>query len=76
MVLLLLLSALWWMRQRGLCKFSGGRDLWLKNLGLALVGRALLSKVLIWLSDGWGCPPSLLVVWPEGTQLWSLPVLW
>ena len=39
--------------------------------------RALLSKALIQLSaDGWGCTPSLLVVWPEATQLWDLLALW
>ena len=38
------------------------------KLGLALVGRALLSKALIHLSaDGWGCTPSMKVVWPEAT---------
>ena len=40
------------------------------KLSLAL---ALISKTLIQLSaDGWGSPPSLLVVWPEATQPWSL----
>ena len=35
---------------------------------LALVGRALPNKALIQLSaDGWGCTPSLVVVWPEGS---------
>ena len=35
-----------------------------------------LSKTLICLcADGWGWVPSLLVVWPEGTQHWSLPWL-
>ena len=35
---------------------------------------AELSKTLICLSvDGWGWVPSLLVVWPEATQHWSLP---
>ena len=39
--------------------------------------RALLSKALIQLSaDGWGCVPSLLVVWPEVTQSWGLWALW
>jgi len=39
-----------------------------KKLGLALVGRALLSTALIQLStDGWDCTPSLVVVWPEGS---------
>ena len=35
-----------------------------------------LNKTLILLSaDGWGWVPSLLVVWPEATQHWSLPGL-
>ena len=35
---------------------------------------AELCKTLIPLSaDGWGWVPSLLVVWPEATQYWSLP---
>ena len=35
---------------------------------------AELSKTLIHLfADGWGLVPSLLVVWPEATQHWSLP---
>ena len=34
---------------------------------------AELSKTLIHLTaDGWGWVPSLLVVWPEATQHWSL----
>ena len=66
---LLLLSALWWMRLIGLRKLLDGRELWWERLGLALVGRALLSKALIQLSaDRWGCTPSLVVVWPEATQ--------
>ena len=37
---------------------------------------AELSKTLIHLSaDGWGWVPSLLVVWHEATQNWSLPGL-
>ena len=41
---------------------------WWEKLSLALVGRALLSKALIQLyADGWGCTPSLVVVWPEGS---------
>ena len=56
----------------GLYKLPDGVIEWGK-LGLALVGRALLSKARIQLSaDGWGCAPSLLVVWPEVTQLWGL----
>ena len=57
------------MKLRDLCKLSDGRDWWWENLGLALVDRTLLSKALIQLSaDGWGCAPSLLVVWSEATQ--------
>ena len=42
-----------------------------EKLILALVGRALISKGLIQLlADGWGCAPSLLVVWPGMTQPW------
>ena len=48
-----------------------------KNLGHALVGRPLVSKALIQLcADGWGCAPSLLVVWPEVTQPLELWALW
>ena len=37
---------------------------------------AELNKTLICLTaDGWGWVPSLLVVWPEATQHWSLPGL-
>ena len=37
---------------------------------------AELSKTSICLSaNGWGWVPSLLVVWPEATQHWSLPRL-
>ena len=72
LLILLLLSALQCRRLRGLCKLPDGGIEWGK-LGLALVGRALLSKARIQLSaDGWGCAPSLLVVWPEVTQLWGL----
>ena len=71
---LLLLSAHWWMRLRGLCKLPDGKDWWLEKLDLALVDRALVSKDIIQLcADGWGC---LLVVWPEATQSWGLWALW
>ena len=47
------------------------------KLGLALVGRALLSKALIQLSaDGWGWVPSLVDFWPEVTQRWGLQAPW
>ena len=54
-----------------------GRDWQWEKLGLALVGRDLLSKALIQLSaDDWGCTPSLVFVWPEETQPWGLWALW
>ena len=65
------------MRLRDLCKLLDVRDWWWEKLGLALVGRALLSKALIQLSaDGWGCTPFLVVVWLETTQPWGLQALW
>ena len=66
---LLLLSALWWRRLRRLYKLPDGRDWWWEKLGLALVGKALLSKALIQLSaDEWGWAPSLVFFWSEETQ--------
>jgi len=44
---LLLLSALWWIRLRDMCKPPDGRDWQWEKLGLALVGRAMLSETLI-----------------------------
>ena len=41
---LLLLSALWWRRLRGLCQLPDRRDWWWEKWGLALVDRALLNK--------------------------------
>ena len=61
-----------WGYLRGLCKLPDGRDWWWVEL--VLLWWAELSKTLICLSaDGWGWVPSLLVVWPEATQLWRLP---
>ena len=56
-----ILSALWWIRIRGLWKLPAGRD-WLRGkLGLVLMGGARFSKSLIQFSvDGRGCVPSLL----------------
>ena len=60
-----------------MCKLPDGRDWWWEKLSLALVDRALLIKALTQLSaDEWGCNPSLVVVWPEVTQIWSLQTLW
>ena len=59
--------------RRGLCRLSDGRYWWWGKLDLCLVVRVMLSKLLIQLSaEGWGCPPSLLVVLPEKSQPWSL----
>ena len=55
------LSALWWMRIRGLWKLPDGRDWLWGKLGLILVGGARLRKRWIQLSvDGRGCVLSLL----------------
>ena len=65
------------MRLRDLCKLLDGRDWQWEKLGPALMGRALLSKALIQLSDdGWSCTPSLVVVWPKVvTQPWGIQAL-
>ena len=56
-----------WGCLRGLCKFPDGRDWWWVEL----------IKTLICLTaDGWGWLPSLLLVWPEVTQHWSLQAIW
>ena len=54
-------SALWWIRIRGLWKLPDGRDWLREKLGLVLMDRAMLSKSLIqFFVDGRGCLPSLL----------------
>ena len=65
---LLFLFALCWMKIRGLCKLPAGRDWLWGKLGLALVGRVMLSKPLIQFADGWACASSLLGVWLEATH--------
>ena len=52
---------------------DGGMD-WVGKTGSCSGGQGLaLGKARIQLSaDGWDCAPSLLVVWPEVTQLWGL----
>ena len=56
-----ILSALWYIRIRGLWKFPDGKD-WLRGkLGPLLMSGAMLSKSLIQFSIyGQGCVPSLL----------------
>ena len=57
--------ALWWMR-RGLWKLPDGRDWLWEKLGLAVVGKAMLSKSLIQFStDGCGCVPSLSLLFSD-----------
>ena len=57
----LILSALWWIRVRGLWKLPDGRDWLWGELGLVLMGGAFLSKSVIQFSvDGHGCVPSLV----------------
>ena len=64
MIVVFILSALWWIR--GLWKLPDGKD-WLRGLlGLVLMGVAILSKTLIQFSvDGQGCAPSLLFAWGQ-----------
>ena len=64
---LLLLSAFWWRRLSCLCKLLDGRDWWWENLGLALVGRALLNKALTQLSGVVQSLPGIVFL-PEVTQ--------
>ena len=61
MIVVLILSTLWWVRIRGLCKLPDGRDWLCGKLGLVLVGKVMLCKSLIqFSSDGAvGCVPSL-----------------
>ena len=61
MIVVFILSALWWRRIRDSWKLPDGRD-WLRGkLGLVLMGRAMLGKSLIQFSvDGRGYVSSLL----------------
>ena len=73
---LLLQCALLEMRMKGLYKLPDGRDWQWGKRNLTLVDRVVLRKTLIQLStDGWGCTPSLSVVWPEVARSWSLQAL-
>ena len=60
-----------------MCNLPDGKGWQWKKLGLNLMVRMLLSKVLIQLSaGGWGRGPSLVVVCSEVTHPWGLWVLW
>ena len=59
--MVLILSAPWWKRIRGLWKLPDGRDWLRRKLGLVLMGGAMPSKSLMQFSvDARGCVPSLL----------------
>ena len=61
MIVVFILSALCWIRIRGLWKLPDGSDWLWRNLGLALMGAAMLSKSLIQFSvDEQDCVSSLL----------------
>ena len=68
------LSALWWIRIRGLCKLPDERY-WLRGkLGLVLMGRAMLSKPLIqFCVEVWDCVPPLFFdlrsIYGEGNEV-------
>ena len=63
-IVVFILSALWWVRIRGLLKLPDGSDWLWGNLGLVLMGGAILSKSLIQFSvDGWHCVPSCYLAW-------------
>ena len=60
MIVVFILSALCWRRIKGLQKLPDGKEWLWGNLGLALMGRAMLSKSLIQFSVDWrACVPSL-----------------
>ena len=66
MIVVFSLSALWWIKIRGLWKLPDGTD-WLREiLGLVLMGRAILCKPLNQVSvDGPTCFSSLLFIWGQ-----------
>ena len=67
MIVVFILSALWWIRLRGLWTVPDGWDWLWGKLGLVLMGGAMLSKSLTQFSvDREGCVPSLLFdLWPN-----------
>ena len=84
MIVVFILSALRWIRIRGLWKLSDGRDWLWGNLGLVVMGGARLNKSLIQFSvDGRGCVPFLLFGLRVGikrtyasTVVFSAPTPW
>ena len=68
------------MRRTGACLLVGGAvscPSWAGPCqGVCLLGSCLFRKTLSSLSaDGWGCVPTLLVVWPEASQHWSVQAI-
>ena len=65
-IVVFILSSLWWIRIRGLWKLPDGRDWLWGKWGLVLMGRAMLSKSLIqFFVDGWGCVPPCCLMWDQ-----------
>ena len=59
-----ILSAFWGIRIRGLWKLPDGRNWLMGNLGLVLMGGAILSKSLVQFSiDELGCVPPCCLIW-------------
>jgi len=66
-----LVPAYWWV-ELGLVPLVGRAI----SEGVFISGSCLFRTTLSRLSaDGWGCVPTLLVVWPEKSQHWSLQVV-
>ena len=59
-----ILSALWWIRIRGLWKLPGGWNWLWGNLGLTL------KSLIQFSADGWGCVPPP-VAWVEAKLWWG-----
>ena len=65
MIVVFILSTLWWRRIKGLRKLPGGRDWLRRKLGLVLMGRALLTLLH-------SVPPALLQDIVDPCLCWRL----
>ena len=74
MTVVFILSALWWIRIRGLWKLPDGRDWLWGKLGLVLMGGATLSKSLIQFCL-WAGLCSLPIIWPEAKLLEVMKIM-
>ena len=68
------LSALWWIRTRGLWKLPDGWDWLREKLVLVLMSRAMLSKSLIQFCL-WAGLCSLPIIWPEAKLLEVMKIM-